>query len=494
MANITAKDVKSNSKATKNFILVIISLIVFWGINTMSFGPDLDATGKFYLAATLMMLVIWFSHSLTVAVSSFLIMGVLCLTMPHFTGVTATAAYQAILSGYTTSTFPLLLSAFIMVACVNITGLGKRLGLMLISTVGPKPKRLVLGTLIAFPLLNLFIPSVQSVTLVMFAIMTSIVEDYKLDLKSNVAKSLFLAIAFAALPSTMYIQTAGAAAARLKDLVNNQFGNGFTYFEYFRNGLPLAIGLGTVAYFLITRMFKPEFNEFPGGKEHIQASMRNLPAWTLGEKKVAFVCSASLALWITGGYLHKIDTGVVALLAALILMMPKIGVVDYPQVSGKINWGILLLVGTSSSIATGMRSSGAAAWLVDQLLVKTSISRLPITLIVCGGLFIVGAAALAFATRASAVNAMMPCVMAFCIVVAELNGNSIDPRGLSQVLFYPFIFCCLLPVHSPFLLQTYASNTYEEKDFSRIAYIYVLSGIILCTVFFFTYWRWVGLV
>lgn len=479
----------------RNLICIVIAVAIYILVNLSGIGgEELGPSGRMYIAGMLMMITIWLTNCCSGAVSAFILMAVMCLTMPMLVpDVTATKAYSAILAGYTQSTYPLLLSAFAMGVAVNRTGLGKRLGIMLLRVVGPYPKRLMMGLFIAFPLLNLVVPSVQSCMVIFMAILGGIVEDYNLDQKSNVCKAMYLCLAFACLPDTMYIQTAGAAAIRCNNIIADVFGSSFTYLQYLINGLPLPILLGLFAYFFISKMFPLEFKEFPGGDEHIKKRVAEFPPMSQAEKYTAVVMALALFLWVTGGTFHNIETGVVALCAAALLFLPQIGVMTFPEAMPKMNWGILLMVGCTSSIASGLVSSGAAQWLVNVAVENTPITALPLPLILIGGLLVVSLVAFGFATRASVVNALLPILATFAIAVAAANGNSFDPRGMATMLFYPMIFAAILPVHSPFLLQCASSNTFEEGEFTKVAVPYVITGIAVCVLCFFTYWRWIGL-
>lgn len=485
----------SKKNPVRNFVCVVIAVLIYFAINLSSLGGDaIGPQGRIYIGGILMMLVIWLTNATSAPVSAFILMGVMCLTMPMFIpDATATTTYQAILSGYTQSTFPLLLSAFAISFAVNKTGLGKRLGIILLRFVGPSTKRLLVGILVGFPLVNLLIPSVQSTMLIFMAILAGIVEDYNIDPRSNVAKSMYLTLCFAALPDTMYIQTAGAAAIRCSNIIQDVFGSGFTYIQYMVNGLPLPIILGLFAYFFITKCFPAEFDEFPGGDAQIKARIAEFPKMNRGEKTTAVVLAAALFMWVTGGILHNVETGTVALVAAMILFLPYVGVMSFPEAMPKMNWGILIMVGCTSSIATGLVKSGAAKWIANTIVENTPVASLPLPVILVGGMIVVSIVAFGFATRASVVTATLPILAAFAVTVAEVKGGTFNPMGMANMLFYPMIFSAILPVHSPFLLQCAGSNTFEEGEFTKVAIPYVVVGIATCILCFFTYWRWIGL-
>jgi di/tricarboxylate transporter len=51
-----------------------------------------------------------------------------------------------------------------------------------------------------------------------------------------------------------------------------------------------------------------------------------------------------------------------------------------------------------------------------------------------------------------------------------------------------------LPVNSPQTVIPYATDTFEAKEYIRIALPYTIVALFIWLLFYLTYWRWIGLV
>ena len=112
-------------------------------------------------------------------------------------------------------------------------------------------------------------------------------------------------------------------------------------------------------------------------------------------------------LWLTD-YLHRLSPAIPALLGAVFLLLPGIGVLSWKTFEARLSWGLILTVGTSLSLATLMTQSGAAAWLGRHFLGHLSgLAATPHILVVC---LIVAAALvhLAITNLAACVALLLP--------------------------------------------------------------------------------------
>ena len=478
-------------KGQKNLLLVALALVVMFVI---VFAPieGLEPMGRLYLGTTIGMLVLWFTNAVPAPVTFFIQLGLLTLVIPRISDVKAVAAFPITMTNLSSASWALLACAFFMVAIVEKSGLARRIALMILNAVGPKPKRFVAGILFAGAFMNLFLPAAMSVSALLTSIVGGIVIDYNLDKNtSNLSKSIYLAVGVGTIAGNIFIQTAGAPAITATNIISTTFGVTLNYLEYMKMGLPLAILMDIFAFFLITRLFPSELESLPGGGEYIKNKLAELGAWTPSEIKTGIVLLVTIVCWMTGSK-TGLNASTVALLAVAVLLCPVIGVAEFKEVAPKVPWGTLLVCGSSLGLASGLVNYGAAEWLVNTLVSATNLTAMPIVVVLIGALIIMAICACMFTVRVSAVSAILPCAAMLGTAIAA-NHAGFNAMGFTLVCFYPLLFTVIIPIHTPYTLLPQAAGGFESKDMVKVMVPYVILTLLSCIVLYFTYWHLVGL-
>lgn len=478
-------------KERKNLLLVVFALVIAIGITFIPIG-GLEPMGRLYLGTTIGMLVLWFTNAVPAPVTFFIQLGLLTLLIPHVSDITAAASFPITMTNFSNASWALLACAFFLVAIVEKSGLARRIALIILNAVGPRPKRFVAGILFAGAFLNLFLPAAMSVSALLTGIVGGIVIDYKLDKStSNLSKSIYLAVGVGTIAGNIFIQTAGAPAVTVTNIISNTFGVTLSYLDYMKLGLPLAILMDVFAFVLITRLFPSELEVLPGGGEYIKSKISELGAWTPDEIKTGIVLLLTIICWMTGT-MTGLNTSTVALIAVAILLCPVIGVATFKDVAPKVPWGTLIFCGSSLGLASGLVDYGAAEWLVNTLVAATNLTSMPIIIVLVGGLIIMAICACMFTVRVSAVSAILPCAAMLGTAIATKNPG-FSAMGFTMVCFYPLLFTVIIPIHTPYTLLPQAAGGFESKDMVKVMVPYVILTLISCVVLYFTYWRLIGL-
>src|SRR5262249_3224554 len=100
---------------------------------------------------------------------------------------------------------------------------------------------------------------------------------------------------------------------------------------------------------------------FEGGTPDGPATTERKPLSTT-ESRTLIVLAVTSVLWLTDT-VHGMSPAIPALLAAIVLLCPRIGVLPWKTFQSKLSWGLILTVGASMSLARMMTETGAAAWL-----------------------------------------------------------------------------------------------------------------------------------
>ncbi|HWQ42477.1 MAG TPA: SLC13 family permease [Desulfosporosinus sp.] len=356
--------------------------------------------------------------------------------------------------------------------------------------VGARSNRVRFGFILMAFILSLFIPAQAANAALMTAIAVGVIQGFNLDPKGNMAKSLLLIVAFGTGVAGMGILTSGAPPIQTAKYIADATGYKISWLEWAMYGLPFAISVAAVLYFLVTKLFPPEMDEMPGGKVAIKERLKKLGKISARERNLLIIMVLTIALWVTGDHLHKIDSSTIALLTVVAIFFPPFKIAGWKELAEKVNWGTLMLFGGAISLGTYLLSTGAAAWVAKNTIMTLGIEQWPILGIIAAGSLFFAIFSLAFSARSAAVAALVP----VAIGLAQALGNGVNVWGLTLILYYSIQFSVIMPVNTPMSMVAYSTDTFSVSDMMKVGIPLVISAVILVVIFSATYWSWLGLV
>jgi anion transporter len=482
-------------RKTVGVVLAFIVLVVFQSIQ---FPSTLTPVGHSLLSVMLFMLVLWVSEAVGYAASSFILIAsftILVAMSPDAANPgkligTKTALGMA-LSGFSSGAWVLVACALFLASAIEITGLGKRIGFFILCHMGAKPKRVLLGVLLMAFVLTLFIPAQAANAALMTAVSVGIIEAFRLDLKSNLAKAMLLIVAFGTGISGMGILTSGAPPVQTAMYIASATKHDISWLQWAIYGIPFSAAVGVVLYLLVLRFFPVGNEELEGGCELIYNRYAEVGKITPKEKKLLGIMCVTIFLWATGKVLHSYDPSTIAVLAVVAIFFPGLNVATWKELEPRVNWGTLMLFGAAISLGIWLLKSGAAAWVAQNTIISLGVDKWPFLLMVgAGGLFF-AIFSLAFSARSAAVAALVPTAIGFA---QGLSIPGLNVWGLSLIMYYSIQFSVLIPVNTPMSMVAYSTNTFSSDEMLKVGVPLVLIAVGLMVLFSATYWHWLGLV
>ena len=172
-----------------------------------------------------------------------------------------------------------------------------------------------------------------------------------------------------------------------------------------------------------------------------------------------------LALWIASTWIPAFDTFLVAVIGAIVMFLPGIGLFTWREVQHATGWDTLMVIGGVTSLGQASSQTGLATWLAESAL---------------GGLQDWNAVALI-----AAVSAFTVVIHLLLPIAPVINAVMIPPimvlgtaAGVNPALYaLPVIFtasCALLPLDAVPLV-TYSRGYYRMFDM-------VLPGLVISAV------------
>lgn len=267
------------------------------------------------------------------------------------------------LSGFANSTVWLIFGAFVFAMGYEQTGLGRRIALLLVRSLGGRT--LGLGYAIAFTDLVLapFTPSNTARSAgTIYPVLRSIPELYGSRPAESPRKigAYLMWVAFAAtcVNSSMFV-TALAPNPLALELVKKATGIEISWMQWFLAFLPIGVPLLLTLPLVVYWIFPPEIRasaEVPAWAARELAAMGGV---TRREAVMAGLVTIALALWIGGA--RFVDPTTVALVAISLMLI--CGVVSWDDVLGnKRAWNVLAWFATLVVLGDGLSKVGFAAW------------------------------------------------------------------------------------------------------------------------------------
>ena len=476
------------------FYLALLVLCVIVSLPT----PDgLSVAGHRMLGIMVFSVIVWATTAISYPVSAGVIIALMALLIgfapnPATGKIFGTAAGLAMgLKGFSSTAFCLVGAALFLAAAMTKTGLDKRIALTVLSKLGTKSNHVVIGVICCGFILSFFVPSTTARVACLVPIVLGMISAFGVPLKSRFAGMLMITVAQVDSVWNVGIKTAAAQNMVAVNFIRTQLGVDISWMDWFIAAAPFAILMSFALYHVMMFLMPPEIKEIPGGKETVKKLLTDMGKITTNEIKLLVISICLLILWTTEKKLHVIDTSTTTMVAITLLMLPKIGVMQWNEVVNKINWGTVVLFGVGISLGSALLSTKAATWLANVIVSTFDLAdSTTLTVLAIMALFLI-IVHMGFASAAGLASAIIPIIIS---VLQQLKTPGVNVIGMTMILQYVVSFGFILPVNAPQNMIAYGTNTFEVRDFVRSGIPLTLIGFALIMLLGSTYWKWLGLV
>ena len=393
------------------------------------------------------------------------------------------------LNGFSNTAWALVGGALFLAAAMTHTGLDKRIALIVLSRVGAKTNRVLIGVIVVGFLLSFVVPSTTARVSCMVPIVMGIIIAFGVPLKSRFAAVLMIAVAQADSLWNVGIKTAAAQNMIAVSFIEKQLGVNISWLDWFIAAAPFSAIMSVVLYWLLIKMMPPETQEIEGGQAIVAKALAELGPMKPNEKKLMFISLTLLFFWATEKIVHPFDTSTTTITAIAIMFLPRIGVMNWKDAQSAIPWGTLSLFGVGISLGSALLSTKAAPWLANWISVAFGLqtaTALTILAILAAFLIIIH---LGFASATGLAAAMIPIIIS---VLQSVQTPGINVVGMTMILQYVVSFGMILPVNAPQNMVAYGTDTFEVRDFVRTGIPLTIVAYLLVLVMGATYWKWLG--
>jgi L-tartrate/succinate antiporter len=389
------------------------------------------------------------------------------------------------LSGFANTTVWLIFAAFMFALGYEKTGLGRRIALFLVKSMGKRTLTLGYAVTIADLLLAPFTPSNTARSGgTVYPVIRNLPALY--DSKPNDPSArkiggylMWTAIAATCVTSTMFL-TGLAPNLLALELVSKTAKVSLTWMDWFVAFAPAGILLLIALPLLVYVLYRPEIkggDEVPNWARDELAKMGGLTAREIG---LAVMVLGALALWIFGSGFINATTVAIAVIALMVIGR----VVSWDDIlSNKQAWNTLVWFGTLVALADGLNRVGFVKWFAETIGAQMAgYSPLAAMLVLVTVFFFTH---YLFASITAHVTAMLPVMLA-----VGMGIPGMDIRAFALLLVMTLgIMGILTPYATGPSPVYYGSGYIPAKDFWRLGAIF---GVIYFVVFLLIGVLWIA--
>ena len=364
----------------------------------------------------------------------------------------------------------LLLGGFLLSRGMESTGAHHRIALSVVNLVGGhKPRRLVLGFMIAGALLSMWISNTASILMLMpvaLAVLASCSD------RNSLAAPLLLGLAWSCSIGGLGTPIGTPPNLILVQVYEANTAQTISFAQWMSWGMPVVLTLLPLAWWWVTRAVPRE----------LDIQVPAVGPWRSAERRVLIVFVLTAVAWITraepfGGWqtwlgLPAANDASVALLAVVALFVVRDDqgqpLIDWAKAS-QIPWGVLLLFGGGICLARAFVASGLSAQVGDALI---AVAALPVF-----AMMLLLALAVTFLTEATSNTATTALLMP--VLAAVALAVEIDPLWLMVPAAMSASCAFMLPVATAPNAVVFGSGELPIRRMVREGFALNLIGALL---------------
>lgn len=261
------------------------------------------------------------------------------------------AGPDLVFAGFSSAAVWLIISGFVIGAAIIQSGLAARMAEALEPIAGNSYLRLIAVMTIAAMALGFIMPSSVGRAVVLIPVGMALADRLGLQKGSNGRIGLAVALTLACNMPSFAILPSNIPNMILAGAAEGQHGVTFGYLSYLALHYPvLGIVKSAMTVALVVMVF-------PDSIAHVMPISATRRALSFEERRVGVILLITLALWMTDR-LHGVGPAWVGIATAVMLMLPKIGVVPPKQFNASVDFGMVLFVAAALALGAVVNSSG----------------------------------------------------------------------------------------------------------------------------------------
>ena len=267
---------------------------------------------------------------------------------------------EVIFSGFTSGTLWLVLGGLLIAEAVRMSGLVERIARAALGTRVWSYPQLVTAAVLVAVLLAFLMPATVGRILLLVPILAAVAERHGLAPGTPGHNGVLFAVIVTSFQCGTAILPANAPNLVLAGAAETLYGVQLIYAEYLWAQFPvMGIIKGALIAAIVCRVFPAQ--------TRLAGQAADLRPMSGQEKRLAVILLLSLALWASD-FAHGIRPGWIALAAAVVAMLPRIGAVPVTLFQERIKFGSFFYIAAVLGLGAVMLDTGLSKAFGDALL------------------------------------------------------------------------------------------------------------------------------
>ena len=368
-----------------------------------------------------------------------------------------------------------IMGSLMLAVSIVHQGLDKRLALAIINVTGNKTLSITFGFVTVSALMSSFIGE-HTVAAMMLPVVLALIKNAGLDTtKATKLSSLLLfSIAYGCALGSIGTPSGGGRNVIMIGYLS-EFGLGdISYLEWMKYAYPMLLIEIPVAVAVLWFTFTPKQKSLDTAIRKLKVNVAKSGKLTGNQLMAILVFILVFLGWV---FLSPfIGLGIVALTGVFFYL--TFGLIEWPDIARRTNWGVILLFGSAISLGIQMKETGAALYVAENALYSLQYIFKNIEMVRWFFTVILTAILTNLLSSAATVSVFGP-------IVLDMGGN---PIALGIATSVASAFSYLTIVASPTCMIIHSTGLVSSNDYFKAGWkLFIISIILLFLVSFF-YW------
>ena len=367
-----------------------------------------------------------------------------------------------------------IMGSLMLAVAIIKQGWDARIALGIITLTGNKTRNIVFGFTAISAILASFIGE-HTVAAIMLPIAMTLIHFTSEDKEKvqNLSAVLLFSIAYGALVGSIGTPSGGGRNVIMIDYLRDS-GLSISYINWMLRVYPLVLIQIPIVSWVLMKSFTPEFIKLDSGVRKLVVQVAKSAEMTGRNTIAAVIFLLVFAGWIF--FSESVGLGTIALTGVLMYLVG--GFVKWEDLSKNTHWGVILLFGSTISLGSNIKTTGAAVWLAESIVnfIEPVINKLP---------FVADLIVTIMTTTMANVLSSSATVAVLGPITMNMGQDSMH---MGMVTAIASAFGYFTAVAAPACTIVYSSGLVNAKDFLKVGWKMGVISIVLLVIYANTYW------
>ena len=367
-----------------------------------------------------------------------------------------------------------IMGSLMLAVAIIKQGWDARIALGIITLTGNKTRNIVFGFTAISAILASFIGE-HTVAAIMLPIAMTLIHFTSEDKEKvqNLSAVLLFSIAYGALVGSIGTPSGGGRNVIMIDYLRDS-GLSISYINWMLRVYPLVLIQIPIVSWVLMKSFTPEFIKLDSGVRKLVVQVAKSAEMTGRNTIAAVIFLLVFAGWIF--FSESVGLGTIALTGVLMYLVG--GFVKWEDLSKNTHWGVILLFGSTISLGSNIKATGAAVWLAESIVnfIEPVINKLP---------FVADLIVTVMTTTMANVLSSSATVAVLGPITMNMGQDSMH---MGMVTAIASAFGYFTAVAAPACTIVYSSGLVNAKDFLKVGWKMGVISIVLLITYANTYW------